>query len=501
MASTEVLAHYDQTLPVKLDCDASAYGLGAVLSHVYSDGSERPIAYASRTLNSAEQNYAQIEKEGLALIFGVKKFHKYVYGRRFTLVVTDHKPLLGSKKNLPSLAAARLQRWAIFLLAYQYNLLFRSTGQHSNADGFSRLPLTDTTAAVEESAFGATSCNVQQIESLPVTAKQLSDQTQRDPQLSTVLRYTQGGWPKTVPDKLKPFHQRQGELVVEAGCLLWGNKVVIPERFREDVLRELHASHPGIVRMKGLARAHVWWPGVNADIEKAVKSCAACQSVRNRPQPAVLHTWPWPEGPWERVHVDFAGPFMNTVVDAYSKWLEVIPMASTTAEKTVEVLRTLFSRYGVPKKLVSDNGPQFTASQFVDFMATNGVTHHRSVPYHPATNGEAERFVQSFKKSLKAGQFDKGTLLQKLAQFLLMYRTTPHTTTGVPPAELFLRRQVRTRLDLLRPSIRDKVSRQQAAQKHCHDKKAQARSFQMGDAVLVQNFRNGPKWLPGEVLE
>ena len=127
MASTEVLAHYDTAVPLKLDCDASAYGVGAVLSHLYEDGSERPIAYASRTLSSAERNYAQIEKEGLALIFGVKKFHKFLYGRHFTLV-TDHKPLMaimGSKRGLPALAAARLQRWAILLMGYQYDLAFR----------------------------------------------------------------------------------------------------------------------------------------------------------------------------------------------------------------------------------------------------------------------------------------------------------------------------------------------------------------------------------------
>ena len=139
LASTQVLAHYDMKLPLRLDCDASAYGVGAVLSHIFPDGTERPIAYASRTLSAAEKNYAQIEKEALAVIFGVKKFHKYVYGRRFTLV-TDHKPLmaiLGSKKTLPTLAAARLQRWAILLLGYQYDLEFRTSAQHSNADCFS----------------------------------------------------------------------------------------------------------------------------------------------------------------------------------------------------------------------------------------------------------------------------------------------------------------------------------------------------------------------------
>ena len=117
LASTEVLVHYDPDLPLKLDCDASSYGLGAVLSHMFSDGSERPIAYASFSLIPSEKNYPQIEREGLALIFGVKRFHQFLYGRRFTLV-TDHKPLttiLSPKKGLPSLSTARLQRWAMLL--------------------------------------------------------------------------------------------------------------------------------------------------------------------------------------------------------------------------------------------------------------------------------------------------------------------------------------------------------------------------------------------------
>ena len=112
LASSEVPVHYDLDLPLKLDCDASAYGVGAVLFHVFPNGVERPIAHASRTLTQAEKGYAQLKKEALSLIYGVKKFHQFLYGRRFTLI-TDHKPLLtilGPKKRLPTLAAARLQR-------------------------------------------------------------------------------------------------------------------------------------------------------------------------------------------------------------------------------------------------------------------------------------------------------------------------------------------------------------------------------------------------------
>jgi len=126
LASTEVLAHYHPTLSIKLDCDASAYGIGAVVSRVLPDNTERPIAYASRTLTSSEKNYPQIEKEALALVYGIKKFHQFLCGQHFILV-TDHKPLtaiIGSKKGLPTLAAARLQRWAMFYSAYQYELQF-----------------------------------------------------------------------------------------------------------------------------------------------------------------------------------------------------------------------------------------------------------------------------------------------------------------------------------------------------------------------------------------
>ena len=143
MASSEVLVQYDPSLSLKLDCDASAYGVGAVLSHTFPNGDERPVAYASRTLTQTERGYAQIEKEALSLIFGVKKFHQYLYGRKF-LLVTDHKTLLtilGPKKELPTLAAARLQQWAVLLSAYQYDIEFRLTDRHSNADGFPRLPV------------------------------------------------------------------------------------------------------------------------------------------------------------------------------------------------------------------------------------------------------------------------------------------------------------------------------------------------------------------------
>ena len=145
LTSASILTHYDIECPIRLECDASSVGLGAILSHKMSDGTHSLVAFASRTLTAAECNYVQIEKEVLALIFGVKKFHDYLYGCKFT-VVTDHKPLLailGPKKGIPTLAAARMQCWALILSAYQYDLKFCMTGEHTNANLLFRLPLPD----------------------------------------------------------------------------------------------------------------------------------------------------------------------------------------------------------------------------------------------------------------------------------------------------------------------------------------------------------------------
>ena len=143
ISSDKVLVHYDPKLRVGLDCDASSYGLGVVLFHYMPDGTQRPIAFAAKSLSDTERNYSQVEREALSIVFGVKKFHQYIYGRKFDLV-TDHKPLLvilGPKGHLQSVSASRLHRWAWILSGYDYEIRFRRTKEHANCDYFSRSPL------------------------------------------------------------------------------------------------------------------------------------------------------------------------------------------------------------------------------------------------------------------------------------------------------------------------------------------------------------------------
>lgn len=222
LVSSKVMAHNDPHKPLDLAVDASGYGLGAVISH--SNGSkDNPIAYASRTLTTAEKNYSQIGKEALAIIFGVTKFHAYLYGRKFTLI-TDHKPLttiFGPKKGIPVLTAYRLQRWAKQLAAYQFDIKYRTTGKHQNADTLSRFPLAEE--GESRTVFDTETELIHriQLQNLPVTAEKVAAPTKNDIVLSRVVEFTKSGWPSPQPDpNLLPFYRIRNELTIEDGCLL-----------------------------------------------------------------------------------------------------------------------------------------------------------------------------------------------------------------------------------------------------------------------------------------
>eukprot|EP00117_Sycon_ciliatum_P041979 scpid19977/ scgid1158/ Retrotransposable element Tf2 155 kDa protein type 1 len=503
LSSQQVLTHYDPTLPVRLASDASPYGVGAVLSHILPSGEERPIAYASRKLSKAEQAYSQIDREALAIVWSVKRFHNYLYGRHFELL-TDHQPLVSifhPRKGLPAMTVARLQRYAMFLAGHDYTIMYRQTDKHCNADGLSRLPVGNPPAP-DTAEEAVNMFYMDQCEPLPVTAEQIKEATASDPLLREVHRYVQQGWPKSCPRaELQQYFQRRNELSVSNECLLWGNRVIIPPDHRKAVLTELHEGHPGMVRMKALARSILWWPGLDGDIADAVKACLGCQSVQSEPAAAPVHRWSMPDRAWQRVHVDYLGPLRQTmwlvIVDAHSKWPEVIPMPSTTSLATIASLRTVFARYGCPDLIVSDNGPQFASAEFAEFLASNGIAHRRSAPYHPATNGQAERFVQTFKRAIQA--VPQSTPAQIAAdRFLMSYRRGVHPATNATPAKLFLGRQLRSRLDLLRPS-----TAQQNAKTPTEEPAGKARSFEVGGAVLARDYRNAnhPGWIPATILE
>ena len=192
---------------------------------------------------------------------------------------------------------------------------------------------------------------------------------------------------------------------------------------------------------------------------------------------------------------DCAGLFLGKMIlittDAYSKWIDAQIVNTATASVTIEHLRTLFATHGLPEVPVSDNGTQFTSTEFEEFMRKNGIRHVRVSPYHPSSNGMAERAVKTLKEGLKkCGNTE--SLQCRISRILFHYRITPHSTTGVPPAELLFGRRIRSHLDQVKPDLTNQVTLKQTLQKKYHDCGTKSRSFQIGDAVLVKNQTSGP---------
>ena len=500
LASADVLRHFNAKELVTVITDASPEGLGAVL---VQGKEEKPVIYVSRSLSEHEKKYSQIEREGLCVVWACQRLRQYLYGQHFKLI-TDNKPLaqvLGPNAQLPTLAVSRIQRWAMKLAEYDFSVEVRRSEQIPVADWLSRLPREDSVLKSKAPEDECTVCLIGQLESLnPVTAAAIQRETARSPILSKVMHFVNQGWPEVVSEELQAFKARQTELTVERGCLMWGCRVIVPPNLRAKVLSELHSGHQGMVKMKQLSRMYVWWPNMDKQIEMEVRRCEGCWQKRAEPPSGELHPWEYAKGPWQRIHLDFAGPvaghYYVVIIDSYSKWIEIAPMKSITSEKTIDYLLNVFARWGLPHQIVTDNGPQLVSKEFEDFLQRNGIKHIVTAPYKPSTNGAAERAVGSLKNLLKASRGRK----VNLPNFLMAYRSTPQSSTSRSPAELMLGRPLRNRMDLLKPDFYHEVrSKQQEQVEHSQTAHSRNRSLEVGETVLVRDYRGAQRWREGEV--
>ena len=502
-SNAATLAHFDHKLPLVLTTDASPVGLGACLAHrVVENGKSflKPLSYASCSLKAAEKNYAQIDREGLAVYWAVKYYRQYLYGNKFELH-TDCSALVkifGPKNDLGGCAIGRLNRWAAKLMDYDFTIRHIKGVANKTCDSLSRLPVPPAgalhapyptevgkpvSAASLAGDLSAKSVSAQHVfdaeemvlsvyclaqlpdpgecefsiskiigsaptaawDILPVTVKDVANATRTDKVYGKLLTAIRAGILCKEDNDLKPFISVFDDLYVEQDVIWYGSRLVVPTKQQQRLLEELHQTHFGVVKMKEVSINIFWWPLIGKQIEQLAHKCSGCRKYRKKPIPAPLCPWPYSRRPMERVHIDYCeyrGKMLLIMVDSFSKyyWCHIMNQ-DTTANKTLAVLYGWFCERGFPTTLVSDNGPQFTAKEFEDRMKNWGVKHLLTPPYHPASNGLAERAVGTVKSHLKKMDcpITPVEFYVNVQSVLRFHNASPQSSTDQNPFELMVK--------------------------------------------------------------
>ena len=267
LSEAPVLAFYNSDKELVLENDASEYGLGSVL---LQDG--KPVAYASRSLSSAERHYAQIEKEMLSVLFGLNKFHHYTYGRDVT-VVTDHKPLVAIRAKPLGKAPKRLQHMLLKSQEYSYQLTYKPGKAIPVADALSRAPTCDP--VTDEVAIN----NVTLTAFIPDRLDRIRGATLLDTVLQELGTVIMEGWPndrRRVSDRLLPYFSYRDELTIQDGVIFRGERIVVPTSLRHSMKEKVHAGYVGINSSLRRARDLIYWPQMSTDIRHYVETCGVC---------------------------------------------------------------------------------------------------------------------------------------------------------------------------------------------------------------------------------
>ena len=446
ICDSPVLAYYDVNKPTVVSCDASSYGIAGVLMQQHGE-QLKPVAYCSRTLTSAEKNYAQIEKECLAATWTCEKFRRYLQGLECFKLISDHKPLipLMNTRDLDQVPV-RCQRLLMRLMPFNLRAEHLPGKQLVVADMLSRQPMSENISNTEDEVSVHVNAVLQ---SKPMSDRKLAEiqsETERDDELQQVIELTLNGWPQhssDVPARAMEFYNVRHALSVSDGILLMGNRIVVPRRMREMMLNRIHEGHLGINKSRERANMSVFWPGINNDIQSTIRECEFCQIHRPSQKHEPLITTPQPQRPWQKVAVDLCEVKKKkylVIMDYFSKWIEILHMPDTCAERVIGKMKVVFARYGIVEEVISDNGPPFDSRAMKQFADEYGILLTTVSPYNPQANGQAESGVAIAERILKQDDPVKA---------LMIYRSTPVQSTGCSPSKLLMGRELRTTMPML----------------------------------------------------
>ena len=451
-----ILPYFDRNKETILQTDASKKGFGAVILQ-----EEQPIYYASRALTSAEKNYQNLEREAQAAVWGMEKFHYFLYGRKFILQ-TDQKPLVSIFRKHMIDVSPRIQR--ITIRAWQYDFEPQHIPGRINviADSLSRVtPLEFQDSNAEKDILAVNFLQYSSIEERE--RDEMLQETNKDEELQSLKHYISTGWPakrSQIPVFLHPYWNFRDELTVESGILMKNSKTLIPETLKQKYLKQIHQGHQGIEACRSRAREFVFWVNINSDLKEMVEKCDICQSQQNSTASVQKYVSEVPPHPWHTLGSDlfyFQRIDFLVVVDYFSKYLIVRKLPSSTSSAVIKELGMIFSEFGNPLVFRSDNGPCYSSQEFKFFMQNWLVEHRTSSPHYPQSNGLAESMVKVSKNLIEK------SIKQDLPwnRLLLDYRCTPISSEIPSPAEILFGRKFRSSISIL-PSqvLNDRISKQ-----------------------------------------
>ncbi|XP_064635764.1 uncharacterized protein K02A2.6-like [Lineus longissimus] len=444
LTSSPVMAYFKQGARTRVVTDASPVGLGAILEQQQHDGSFKPVHYASRKLTHVESRYSQFEREALGVRWACEKFILFLLGATFE-IRTDHKPLLRVLSPGSKPPSARIERWLLFMQQFHYTVKYIK-GKDNYADVLSRLPIEDSgnveveTKQTEEFARSVVT------EAVPaaITPSVIEQESTNDATLQAIEEcILTSDWSNL---SQSPYHAVKDELWLYWRLVMRGDRIVIPEKLRDKMIRLAHEGHQGMVRTKARLRNKAWWPGIDKEVESFIRACHPCQLVGARAKPEPIKSTALPDGPWFDLAVDLLevcnGEHLLVTTDYYSRWPEVVLLKKTDTGHVTRVMDAMFQTDGLPFSVRSDNGPPFNAAGFDAFLEYLGIEHKTSVPYWPQSNGNVERFNETLLKCIRIAKLEKKDWKKEVENFLFQYKNTPHVATGVSPAQALMGREL-----------------------------------------------------------
>lgn len=459
LQAAPILAHFDENAATDIHTDASNFGLGAVLIQ-WQNGTEKVIAYASRSLSKAETNYSTTEKECLAVVWAITKFRPYIYGRPFR-AVSDHHSLcwLANLKD-PS---GRLARWSLRLQEYDITVVYKSGRKHSDADCLSRAPVDAAPPDREDDDFPFLAV---------VTTTDMAQRQRADPGLRPLIEHLEGldvAVPRAFARGLSSYSIRNRVLYKRN---FQHNKetflLVVPSDLRPEILHACHdepsAGHLGVTRTLARIRQKYYWPKLLPSVQHYVRTCRDCQRRKTPPlKPAgLLQPIPPPTAPFQQVGMDLLGPFPTSAsghrwivvaTDYLTRYAETQALSRATAAEVAQFfLKTIVLRHGAPSVIITDRGTAFTAELMQALFSLTRTSHRRTTAYHPQTNGLTERLNRTLADMISMYvDVEHRTWDEVLPYATFAYNTAEQETTRLAPFQLVYGRPVTTMLDAMLP--------------------------------------------------